>query len=926
MPRCPACGTPDRAVPSPGSRRRRDDGACGRAVHAGRGARATRGSRLAARRHRHATVSTTHTTDETPLPNCASELASARARSARRRSTTAAARIPDPARARAAAIGEAIERYSAMFVPLDGSSGSHGARARRVGRRPARFALFHPAQHDAARLSVRAVHRGHAHALGRGPALADGHAAFLPAELVTSGGRSRACVRSAYSTSSGLACARPCRGDPWPPLLELVERDAVMLAWKCRSVAAAPRLVGRRTASAPRRAFLRLDAALPFAVVDASRLPRRPGRDRRRPRRARVARRARDGRRRRGRRRRRVAQGARRGASACIAGWATPGASRRAADPSLTRSRRSTTTCCFYARRRARGARRRSSTRRRSGRRPLLVPPLDGTTRRGADRRAVVGRLATAGCRPTRSTSPRPTSAPSGSRVARVIAPELCPLDVSHRARFLGGTRLYPAAYDAGLLPGSARRRGTQPSPASVPVSEPSRTLPTVARSTRTVASPHVTGAEEVGRIDRRRTTTRRPACTREIVDPLVLGAARLERSLRCRVSATRSVKRHSHRPHVQLPGPSSGAVDARAGPRDRRSRRAFGRDPPLDRAGDDPRRALRRLRRRSTARRSRCARPRRVARSIRSSSTSPANASAASTPALYHYDPLRHCLERAGGRSVDESSSLCRPYHDSRCERRFVAVTAMFSRSRFKYGARAYRFTLLEAGHVAQNLLLAVAALGLAAVPIGGFYDRKVDASSGSTGSTRHRSTCSRSAAASHESPRVPARRSRWALVGVASARAPASRPSTRASTGRARRSPSGLLAGVPHSWLARPPAPAVRDVIAFRHAGLLARSLVLTVKSAQEEALWRALLLGLLIVPSGGSARSPAARGSSPVPTSVALGEAQRRTSSPGPRSARRTCSPAASTRRSRRTGPTTCSSVRVPLSRRGHVPFGH
>jgi nitroreductase len=34
-----------------------------------------------------------------------------------------------------------------------------------------------------------------------------------------------------------------------------------------------------------------------------------------------------------------------------------------------------------------------------------------------------------------------------------------------------------------------------------------------------------------------------------------------------------------------------------------------------------------------------------------------------------------------------------------------------------------------MEAGHVAQNLLLAAAALRLAAVPVGGFYDRAVDA-----------------------------------------------------------------------------------------------------------------------------------------------------------------------------------------------------
>ncbi len=51
-----------------------------------------------------------------------------------------------------------------------------------------------------------------------------------------------------------------------------------------------------------------------------------------------------------------------------------------------------------------------------------------------------------------------------------------------------------------------------------------------------------------------------------------------------------------------------------------------------------------------------------------------------------------------------------------------------MFWRSRFKYGARAYRFTLLEAGHVGQSFLLAAAALGLATTPLGGFYDRRVD------------------------------------------------------------------------------------------------------------------------------------------------------------------------------------------------------
>jgi nitroreductase len=34
----------------------------------------------------------------------------------------------------------------------------------------------------------------------------------------------------------------------------------------------------------------------------------------------------------------------------------------------------------------------------------------------------------------------------------------------------------------------------------------------------------------------------------------------------------------------------------------------------------------------------------------------------------------------------------------------------------------------LLEAGHVVQNVLLAATALELAAVPLGGFYDRRLD------------------------------------------------------------------------------------------------------------------------------------------------------------------------------------------------------
>jgi SagB-type dehydrogenase family enzyme len=56
------------------------------------------------------------------------------------------------------------------------------------------------------------------------------------------------------------------------------------------------------------------------------------------------------------------------------------------------------------------------------------------------------------------------------------------------------------------------------------------------------------------------------------------------------------------------------------------------------------------------------------------------------------------------------------------------VILTGVFSRTKFKYGERGYRFVLLEAGHTAQNILLTAASLGLGAVPIGGFFDDAVN------------------------------------------------------------------------------------------------------------------------------------------------------------------------------------------------------
>jgi SagB-type dehydrogenase family enzyme len=96
----------------------------------------------------------------------------------------------------------------------------------------------------------------------------------------------------------------------------------------------------------------------------------------------------------------------------------------------------------------------------------------------------------------------------------------------------------------------------------------------------------------------------------------------------------------------------------------------------------------------------------------------------------VYHYDPLEHRLERACDRlsPAELLAAFTSPREVADAAAIFV-VAAAFWRSRFKYGLRAYRFTLLEAGHVVQNLLLAATAEGLSGFAVGGFFDARLDA-----------------------------------------------------------------------------------------------------------------------------------------------------------------------------------------------------
>jgi SagB-type dehydrogenase family enzyme len=75
--------------------------------------------------------------------------------------------------------------------------------------------------------------------------------------------------------------------------------------------------------------------------------------------------------------------------------------------------------------------------------------------------------------------------------------------------------------------------------------------------------------------------------------------------------------------------------------------------------------------------------------------------------PGLYHYDPLSFSLStlRRGGlpliQPVDRDVAAT------------VTISGILFRSAWKYRSRAYRYVLLDAGHLLENLRLAVAALG---------------------------------------------------------------------------------------------------------------------------------------------------------------------------------------------------------------------
>lgn len=96
----------------------------------------------------------------------------------------------------------------------------------------------------------------------------------------------------------------------------------------------------------------------------------------------------------------------------------------------------------------------------------------------------------------------------------------------------------------------------------------------------------------------------------------------------------------------------------------------------------------------------------------------------------IYHYDPWTHELEERRPGAFHEQLASMMLGQSILAEANVILVaTAIMERSMFKYGQRGYRYVWLEAGHFGQNVYLVAAALGLAPLALGGFYDAEVDA-----------------------------------------------------------------------------------------------------------------------------------------------------------------------------------------------------
>jgi SagB-type dehydrogenase family enzyme len=94
-----------------------------------------------------------------------------------------------------------------------------------------------------------------------------------------------------------------------------------------------------------------------------------------------------------------------------------------------------------------------------------------------------------------------------------------------------------------------------------------------------------------------------------------------------------------------------------------------------------------------------------------------------------YHYDVKNHALDVLSQRafSPEDIAGLI-SYEFARDASCAIIMTGVFSRTQSKYGERGYRYILLEAGHIGQNLYLVSGALGIKCCAMAGTRDTALE------------------------------------------------------------------------------------------------------------------------------------------------------------------------------------------------------
>ncbi|MGB9691069.1 MAG: SagB/ThcOx family dehydrogenase [Candidatus Sumerlaeaceae bacterium] len=96
--------------------------------------------------------------------------------------------------------------------------------------------------------------------------------------------------------------------------------------------------------------------------------------------------------------------------------------------------------------------------------------------------------------------------------------------------------------------------------------------------------------------------------------------------------------------------------------------------------------------------------------------------------PAVYHYDPSRHCLrQHCGGDRRAVLAVACLGQEWVREAPASIVLAAVLERTTKRYGKRGIQYVHMEIGHAAQNVYLQTTALGLGTVIVGAFDDPMV-------------------------------------------------------------------------------------------------------------------------------------------------------------------------------------------------------